>query len=75
MLDELRRISKPRDPAPGRRAVVHMALERRIGRSNGSTRHMRRGTGRRRYYVEPLFDVVRSDPRFAVLVERVGVPR
>ena len=26
MLDELRRISKPRDPAPGRRAVIHIGL-------------------------------------------------
>ena len=76
MLDELRRISKPRDPAPIRLAMIHIGL----GEADQAFAALERAFEARDWQmallnVEPLFDTVRSDPRFTALVERVGLPR
>jgi tetratricopeptide (TPR) repeat protein len=76
MLDELRRIAKPRDPAPIRLAMIHIGL----GETDRAFEWLEKAFEARDWQmvllnVEPLFDAVRSDPRFAALVERVGLPR
>jgi adenylate cyclase len=75
-LDELRRISKPRDPAPIRIAMVHIGL----GETDLAFEWLQKAFEARDWQmallkVEPAFDSLRSDPRFAALVERVGLPR
>jgi tetratricopeptide (TPR) repeat protein len=75
-LDELRRISKPRDPAPIRIAYVHIGL----GDTERAFEWLQKAVEARDWQmgmlnVEPAFDVLRSDQRFAALVERVGLPR
>jgi TolB-like protein/DNA-binding winged helix-turn-helix (wHTH) protein len=75
-LDELRRISKPRAPAPIRIAMVHIGL----GDAHRSFEWLEKAFEARDWQmallnVEPAFDGLRSDPRFAALVERVGLPR
>jgi adenylate cyclase len=76
MLDELRRISKPKDPAPFRIAMVHIAL----GETDRAFEWLEKALVARDWQmallnVEPAFDELRSDPRFAALVERVGLPQ
>jgi hypothetical protein len=76
MLDELRLISKPRDPAPIRLAMIHIGL----GETDRAFEWLEKAFEARDWQmvllnVEPLFDTVRPDPRFAALVERVGLPR
>ena len=76
MLDQLRRISKPRDPAPFRIAMVHIGLED----TDRAFEWLDKAFEARDWQmallnVEPAFDGLRSDPRFAALVERVGLPR
>jgi TolB-like protein/DNA-binding winged helix-turn-helix (wHTH) protein len=76
MLDDLRRISKPRDPAPIRIAMVHIGL----GDADRAFEWLQKAVEARDWQmallkVEPAFDGLRSDPRFAGLVERVGLPR
>src|SRR4029453_14460907 len=75
-LDELQRISKPRDLSPFRIAYVHIGLRdkdrafewlQRAGEARDWQMGMLKG--------EPAFDDLRSDPRFAALVERLGLPR
>lgn len=75
-LDELRRISKPRDPAPFRIAYVHIGL----GDTERAFEWLQKAIDARDWQmgmlkVEPAFDDLRSDPRFRELVERVGLPR
>ena len=75
-LDELRRISKPRDPAPFRIAMVHIGL----GDTDRAFEWLHKAFEARDWQmallkVEPAFDGLRSDPRFAALLERVGLPR
>jgi hypothetical protein len=76
MLDELRRISKPRDPAPIRIAFLHIGL----GETDRAFEWLDKAIDARDWQVallnvEPAFDSLRSDQRFAALVERVGLPR
>ena len=76
MLDELREISKPRAPAPVRVALVHIAL----GETDRAFEWLEKAIEARDWQmgllnVEPAFDPLRSDRRFAALVERVGLPR
>ena len=76
MLDGLREISKPRDPAPFRIAMVHMAL----GETEPAFYWLGKALEARDWQmgllnVEPAFDVLRSDHRFAGFVERVGLQR
>jgi cytochrome c-type biogenesis protein CcmH/NrfG len=75
-LDELRRLSKPRDPAPIRLALIHIGL----GETDQAFEWLEKAFEARDWQmallnVEPAFDTVRSDPRFAALVARVGLPR
>jgi TolB-like protein/DNA-binding winged helix-turn-helix (wHTH) protein/Tfp pilus assembly protein PilF len=76
MLDELREIAKPRAPAPVRVALVHIAL----GETDRAFEWLEKAMEARDWQmgllnVEPAFDPLRSDRRFAALVERVGLPR
>ena len=76
MLDELRRFAKPRDPSPFRLAYVHIGL----GDTDRAFELLQKAIEARDWQmgmlkVEPAFDVLRSDQRFAALVERVGLPR
>jgi TolB-like protein/DNA-binding winged helix-turn-helix (wHTH) protein/Tfp pilus assembly protein PilF len=75
-LDVLRRFSQPQNPAPVRIAIVHIGL----GDTDRAFEWLQRGLEARDWQmallkVEPAFDGLRSDPRFAALVERVGLPR
>jgi TolB-like protein/DNA-binding winged helix-turn-helix (wHTH) protein/Tfp pilus assembly protein PilF len=76
MLDGLREISKPRAPAPVRVALVKIAL----GETDRAFEWLDKAIEARDWQmallnVEPAFDPLRSDQRFAALVERVGLPR
>ena len=76
MFDELIRISQPRAPAPIRTAIVHIGL----GESDRAFEWLDKAIAARDWQmsmlnIEPLFDSLRSDHRFAALVERVGLPR
>jgi len=76
MLDGLREISTPRPPAPVRVALVHIAL----GETDRAFDWLEKAIEARDWQmvllnVEPAFDPLRSDQRFAALVERVGLPR
>jgi tetratricopeptide (TPR) repeat protein len=75
-LDELRRISKPGDPAPFRIAYVHIGL----GDTDRAFEWLQKAIEARDWQmsilkVEPAFDDLRSDRRFRKLIERVGLPR
>jgi hypothetical protein len=75
MLDGLREISKPRAPAPVRVALAKIAL----GETDRAFEWLDKAIEARDWQmallnVEPAFDPLRSDQRFAALVERVGLP-
>jgi TolB-like protein/DNA-binding winged helix-turn-helix (wHTH) protein/Tfp pilus assembly protein PilF len=75
-LDELRRIAKPREPSPFRLAYVHLGL----GETDVAFDWFEKAVEARDWQmgmlkVEPAFDGLRSDPRFAALLERVGLSR
>jgi len=76
MLDGLRDLSKPRGAAPVRVALVQIAL----GETDRAFEWLEKAIEARDWQmgllnVEPAFDPLRSDQRFAALVERVGLPR
>jgi TolB-like protein/DNA-binding winged helix-turn-helix (wHTH) protein/Tfp pilus assembly protein PilF len=76
MLAELRQLSSPRPAAPIRVALVHIAL----GETDRAFEWLDKACEARDWQmallnVEPAFDVLRKDQRFAALVERVGLPR
>lgn len=76
MLDGLQDLSKPRPAAPVRLALVHIAL----GETDRAFEWLEKAIEARDWQmallnVEPAFDPLRSDQRFATLVERVGLPR
>jgi TolB-like protein len=76
MLAELRQLSKPRPVAPVRVALVHIAL----GEADRAFEMLEKALEARDWQmvllnVEPAFDVLRPDQRFAALVEHVGFPR
>jgi tetratricopeptide (TPR) repeat protein len=76
MMDELRRIAKARHPSPFRLAYVHLGL----GDTDAAFDWLEKSVEARDWQmgmlkVEPAFDAVRSHPRFAALVDRVGLPR
>jgi tetratricopeptide (TPR) repeat protein len=76
MLDRLHDLSQPRPAAPIRLALVHIAL----GETDRAFEWLEKAIEARDWQmvllnVEPAFDSLRSDRRFATLVERVGLPR
>jgi TolB-like protein/DNA-binding winged helix-turn-helix (wHTH) protein/Flp pilus assembly protein TadD len=76
MLDRVRHVSHPRDLAPIRTAFLHIGL----GDTDRAFEWLGKAVDARDWQlallnVEPAFDTLRSDPRFAALVERVGLPR
>ena len=76
MVDELRRSSQPGDPAPMRIAFLHIGL----GETDRAFEWLDKAIDARDWQVallniEPAFDTLRSDRRFAALIERVGLPR
>ena len=75
-IDELRRVSKPRDPYAFQMAVVYIGL----GDKNRAFEWLQRAVDARAWELpmlkaDPFFDPLRSDPRFAPLVDRLGLPR
>ena len=63
-------------PAPFRIAMVHIGL----GETDRAFEWLQKALDARDWQmtllkVEPTFDGLRSDPRFATLLERVGLPR
>jgi TolB-like protein/DNA-binding winged helix-turn-helix (wHTH) protein/Tfp pilus assembly protein PilF len=76
VLDELRETAKRQAPAPVRVALVHIAL----GETDRAFEWLEKAIEARDWQmgllnVEPAFDPLRSDRRFAALVERVGLPQ
>ena len=75
-LDELHRLSKPRGPSPFHVAVVYVGLEE----TNRAFDWLQKAVEARAWELpmlkaDPLFDPVRSDPRFLSLLDRLGLPR
>jgi TolB-like protein/DNA-binding winged helix-turn-helix (wHTH) protein/Tfp pilus assembly protein PilF len=75
MLEELRRIAKPHEPAPFRMAMIHIGL----GETDQAFEWLEKAIAAREWQmvllnVEPAFDDLRSDKRFAALIDRVGLP-
>ena len=75
-LDELRHVATPRNPSPFRFGYVHLGL----GDTDEAFDWLERSVEARDWQlamlkVEPAFDDLRSDPRFAALLERVGFQR
>ena len=74
--EEMRRASKPLDAAPIRIAMIHIGL----GETDRAFEWLEKAYEAKDWQmallkVEPLFDPLQSDQRFAALVERVGLPR
>ena len=75
-LDELHRLSKPRGPAPFQVAVVYVGLQE----TNRAFEWLHKAADARAWELpmlkaDPMFDPLRSDPRFLSLLDRLGLPR
>jgi TolB-like protein/DNA-binding winged helix-turn-helix (wHTH) protein/Tfp pilus assembly protein PilF len=76
MLDGLRSLSEPHEPAPVRVAMVYIGL----GEIDRAFQWLEAALEARDWQmsmlnVEPAFDALRSDGRFSALLDRVGLPR
>jgi Flp pilus assembly protein TadD len=75
-LDELRRLASPRTPSPFLMALVYVGLEDR----DRAFEWLEKALEGRSWELpvlkmNPIFDALRSDPRFLVLLDRLGLPR
>lgn len=75
-IDDLHRVSKPRDPAPYLKALVYVGL----GDKDRAFESLLKAVDARAWELpvlkaNPMFDPLRSDPRFAPLLDRLGLPR
>ena len=75
-IDELHRVSKPRDPSAYLMAIVYVGL----GDKNRAFEWLQKAVDARAWELpvlkaDTMFDPLRSDPRFAPLLDRLGLPR
>ena len=75
-LAELRRLASPRTPSPFLTALVYVGLED----SDRAFEWLEKAFEGRSWELpvlkmNPVFDVLRSDPRFPVLLDHLGLPR
>jgi hypothetical protein len=75
-LDDLHRLASPRDPSPFLVALVYTGLED----NDRAFEWLAKAVDARAWEMptlkaSPVFDRLRSDPRFPALLDRVGLPR
>ena len=75
-IDELHRVSKPRNPSPYLLAVIYVGL----GDTNRAFEWLQKAVDARAWELpvlkaDTMFDPLRSDPRFLPLLGRLGLPR
>jgi tetratricopeptide (TPR) repeat protein len=75
-IDELYRLSKPRDPSAYLIAMVYVGL----GDKNRAFEWLQKAADARAWELpalkaDTMFDPLRSDPRFLPLLDRLGLPR
>jgi TolB-like protein/DNA-binding winged helix-turn-helix (wHTH) protein/Tfp pilus assembly protein PilF len=73
-IDELHRVARPRDPSPYLKAIVYVGL----GDKDRSFEWLQRAADARAWELpalkaDAMFDPLRSDPRFAPLLGRLGL--
>jgi TolB-like protein/Tfp pilus assembly protein PilF len=74
-LEELRRLAHPRQPSPFLVALVYVGLDD----TERAFENLEKAIEARAWEsptlkVSPVFDNIRSDPRFAALLDRIGLP-
>jgi hypothetical protein len=75
-IDDLRELSDPRGPSPFLVALVYTGLED----NDRAFEWLGKAVDERAWEIptlkaSPLFDRLRSDPRFPALLDRIGLPR
>ena len=75
-IDQLHRVSKPRDPSAFLMAIVYVGL----GDKNRAFEWLQKAVDARAWELpalkaDTMFDPLRSDPRFLPLLDRLGLPR
>jgi TolB-like protein/Tfp pilus assembly protein PilF len=75
-LADLRRLASPRTPSPFLMALVYVGLEDRDRAFEWLEKALHgRSWELPALKMNPVFDALRSDPRFPVLLDRLGLPR
>ena len=75
-LEDLRRLTHPKQPSPFRVALVYIGLDD----TDRAFEWLEKGIEARSWQMpmlkaNPVFDSIRSDPRFPALLDRVNLPR